>query len=69
MNDKYILYHKSGKTIMIPKSDVYWGSNIEWSAQDEKYNNNNIDEMPINIFCWVKSYEFNIGGYGWKRIK
>lgn len=67
MNDKYIFKHKNGETIEIIKSQVSWGGNIEWDTGDQSYKNS-VGEMPKNISCWVKSYQFNMGGYGWKLI-
>lgn len=48
--------------IRINKGDVSWGSNIEWLGicKDE--------EMPLNTWCVVKSYQFNMMGK-WRRIR
>ena len=69
MSDQYIFKHENKNlTITIPKSDVSWGGNVEWHTGDDSYKNS-VGEMPMNRSCWVKSYEFNMGGWGWKLIE
>lgn len=68
MTSNYIFKHETDNiTIKIPKSDVSWGSNIEWDTGDSSYQNS-VGEMPKNISCWIKSYQFNMGGWGWKLM-
>ena len=70
MTSNYTFYHKSGNTITIPKNEVSWGSNLEWSVEDVNLEiKNSVGEMPKGVWCWVKSYQFKMGGSGWKLLQ
>jgi hypothetical protein len=68
--NKYTFYHKSGKTIIIHKNQVYWGGNLEWYVEhDSNFQvKKGVKEMPRGVWCCIKSYQFNIGGHGWKLL-
>ncbi len=49
---------------------ITWGWDIEWcvkGSNKEKYMSN-VGQMPIDVWCVVKSYEYNMGGW-WKLVK
>ena len=67
MSQSYIFKHENGESKQILKSEVVWGSNIEWDTGDTTYKNS-VGEMPLNLSCFIKSYQFNMGGWGWKLV-
>jgi len=41
---------------------------FEWAEVEGESTQSIHDQMPMNTWCFVKSYEFNIGGV-WKLVK
>jgi hypothetical protein len=49
--------------------NILWGSNFEWALKEAKEGvQNSVGMMPLDTWCWVKSYEYNMGGI-WKLVK
>ena len=49
--------------------NIYWGSNFEWALMEKDSSvRDSVGMMPLDTWCWVKSYEFNMGGE-WKLVK
>ena len=59
MPSTYIFKNKKNGEEKIIKGPIYWGSNFEWC-----HNGKSGDyQMPIQEWCMVKSYEYDMGGY------
>ena len=64
MSQTYTFVSKEGNTKVV-KGPIHWGSNLEWcvkGSDEEKYRSN-VGQMPIDVWCVVKSYEYEMGGW------
>tara|TARA_B100000131_G_C17688248_1_gene439535 strand:- start:71 stop:280 length:210 start_codon:yes stop_codon:yes gene_type:complete len=67
MNHKYTFVNTRGDEVHAI-GNIAWGWNFEWAEVEGERTQSIYDQMPMNTWCFVKSYEFNIGGV-WKLVR
>ena len=68
MNRKYTFVNQRGDEVHAI-GNISWGWNFEWASIGECESTLSTgNQMPMNTWCFVKSYEFNIGGV-WKLVR
>lgn len=64
MSDIYRFINNEGDTNVITRN-IDWDSMIEWRVYNkdvsDKYQDN-VDQMPLGVWCIVKSYELKMWG-------
>ena len=61
MSQTFTFVSKGGNTTVV-NGPIHWGSNLEWDGMGWG------GQMPIDVWCLVKSYEYKMGGW-WKLVK
>ena len=63
MSQTFTFVSKGGNTKVV-NGPIHWGSNLEWDGMGRRRGG----QMPIDVWCLVKSYEYEMGGW-WKLVK
>ena len=63
-------YYKDRTLTKVIEGPIDWDNTIEWvyNNTDNEKNNKNWKEMPIGVWCQIKSYHYEMGGL-WRIIK
>ena len=64
-------YYKDPKITKIIEGPIDWQNTIEWvyqNPEDEKGCENKFLEMPLGVWCQLKSYHYEMGGL-WRITK